>query len=77
MLTTIIAWINRKEQSVESILSGYYKAVADLEAHASAKAAEVTRHAEVVAAAEELSILASREVTKATEIATKLKGIFS
>lgn len=77
MIKTLIEWITRTEKTVEGILSGYYKAVADLEAHASAKASEVLKHAETVAAAEEKSILASREVAKANEIATKLKGIFS
>jgi hypothetical protein len=70
-------WFVQEEQTVETILKGWFSAVVTLEAHAQVKAEEVLFHNAIAIKAGEFADAASREATKAKVAAEKIKAVLS
>jgi hypothetical protein len=77
MLTSLIAWLRGEVASVEKLITSSTSLITKLEATAAAKVNESIEHSNAAAAAEYKAMNASTEAQRATDIATKLKGIFA
>jgi hypothetical protein len=74
-IAAVVAWVKKEEQSVETILKGWYSAVSQLEAHAEAKFSEVIFHNDIAIKANELAAAAEAEAVKAREAAAKIAAV--
>lgn len=70
-------WVVLEEQSVETILKGWFSAVKQIEQHAVKQAELVLMHNRVAVRAGELAAAAQDEVNKAQSAAEKIKAVLS
>lgn len=76
-IAAVKAWLLKEEQTVESILGGWYKAIQQLEAHAEQKVSEVIFHNEVATTATENAAKAEREASAAKNAASGIANVLS